>query len=256
MMEQSTMSAQPASAPATKQPTGFFDLPQECRDMVYLQFRPFAYFDITQQPKAIHQPSIAKVSRQVRAECLDIFYGDSKFMLDMRGWKHSAYPKSWTPNKIFDEWIMSLGDENTARLRNVWFYLNNSMVAFTIRNDKPRITFKFKQTRSGSSYAEIAEDAPSGHTFKIAMERARARLTYRVNEVMDAVKERPLTVTDYKGLCKLVEDIKPTLCTRIGIGWKGAVLDKDPSVHTNVNIHRKQCTECGYYRIGDSMTSN
>ena len=61
-----------------KQPTGFFDLPRECRDMIYLHFRPFAYFDITQQPGAIHQPNIAKVSRRVRAECLDVFYGSSK----------------------------------------------------------------------------------------------------------------------------------------------------------------------------------
>ncbi|EME46805.1 hypothetical protein DOTSEDRAFT_22836 [Dothistroma septosporum NZE10] len=239
-----------------RQHTHFFDLPQECRDMVYLHFRPFAYFDITQQPAAIHQPSIAKVSKRVRRECLDVFYGGSKFMLDMRGWKHSAYPKAWTPNKIFEEWVESIGDENTARLRNVWFYLNNSMIAFTIRSDKPRITFKFKQTRGGSAYAEIAEDAPTGHTFKTAMERARQRLEYRVQEMADRVEEQPLTVKNFQDLCVLVEDVKPTLCTRIGVGWKGAVLDEDPSVHTDVNFHRTSCTECGYYRIGDSMTSN
>ena len=178
-------------------------------------------------------------------------------MLDMRGWKHSAYPKSWTPNKIFYEWILSIGDENTARLRYVWFYLNNCMIAFTIRSndEKPRITFKFKQTRAPSAYTEIAEDAPTGYTFDTAMERAREHLTYRVDEMIHQAGERPLTTTDYKNLCELVEDIKPTLCTRIGVGWKGAVLNAWSSEHTDVDLHRKSCTECGYYRIADGMTT-
>lgn len=57
----------------------FLDLPSEVRDMVYLYFRPYSWIDISQMPSRIHQPSVAFVSKQVRRECLDVFYGKNRY---------------------------------------------------------------------------------------------------------------------------------------------------------------------------------
>ncbi|CAK4031789.1 Hypothetical predicted protein [Lecanosticta acicola] len=227
----------------------FLDLPREVRDMVYLYFRGYSWIDITQMPDRIHQPSIAKVSRKVRKECLDVFYGKNRFMLDMRGWKNLAYPATWTPNHIFEHWIAAIGDVNAARLRNVSFYVHNFAVHFTISHQEPRISAKFRQTRTNTAYVDLAEEAPTSYSFELAIQRARARIEYAVMEMTEEVGDEPLTVKNIRNLCDIVESIKPALCTRMGVGWKGAIFPEDPSHGPHVERHREACAECAYFRI-------
>ncbi|KAF2168633.1 hypothetical protein M409DRAFT_53272 [Zasmidium cellare ATCC 36951] len=233
----------------------FLDLPQEIRDLVYLYFRSYSWIDITQMPDRIQQPSISKVSKRVRKESLDVFYGKNRFMLDMRGWKNGAWPKSWTPVDIFTRWVKAIGDENAARLRHVSFYLQNFAVHYTISSgqdkDTPRIVAKFRQTRSNFESFDISERAPAGYTVKVAMKRAEQHLCYKAGALAKRVGDRNLGVKDVLELCKFVESLKPALCSAMGMGWKGAFIEEDPSQSIFGMPHMMACNECGYYRVSE-----
>lgn len=244
----------------------FLDLPSEVRDMVYLYFRPYSWIDISQMPSRIHQPSVAFVSKQVRKECLDVFYGknryvsrlcvrpladtdDARFMLDLRGWKNSGYPKKWTPNDIFERWITAIGDDNAARLRSLTFYEHAFAVNFTITNVAPRITAKLRQNRDSSPNDTMAEDAPAGYNFDTAIERARARLQFLIADLLQQHGDHPLTAQVIGRLLDIIEDFRPALCSRMGLGYKGATISACPQAEPEVSRHRHHCGECSYSRI-------
>ena len=63
-----------AEVMALKQPTHFFDLPQEVRDMIYAYFPYLASIHINQDPSKVLQPAISRVCRRLRKESLDVFY--------------------------------------------------------------------------------------------------------------------------------------------------------------------------------------
>ena len=64
---------------------GFFDLPQEIRDMVHAYLPHQALMILTQSPSKLKQPATAHVNRRMREEALPIFYSRSNFSLDLRG---------------------------------------------------------------------------------------------------------------------------------------------------------------------------
>lgn len=175
-------------------------------------------------------------------------------MLDMRGWKHAAWPKSWTPIDIFYKWIAAIGDENAARLRQISFYLHNFAVHYTLSSDpeKPRIMAKFRQTRSNLTSIEVSEDAPRGYTFEMAIKRAERRLACMVEGMAGEIGSHPLEVVDIRRLCDIVESLKPALCTRMGVGYKRAVIHEDPTEPIPGGGHMAVCNECGYYRVSET----
>ena len=136
----------------------FFDLPQEIRDMIYAYFPYQASIHINQDPIKLLQPNISEVSRLGREESLNVFYGRNKFVLDLRGWKDSSYPRRWSPFDIFNHWITAIGDENTARLRHLTFISHDFRVVIKISNDV-RPSFGLK-VRTNTAKAEVADQIP------------------------------------------------------------------------------------------------
>lgn len=163
-----TMASDPTSeaqdAPSSTPATHFFDLPQELRDMIYIYWPKLAWIDVAQTypvktniipDQSVNQPVTSKVCRRMRMECLDDFYGKNKFLMDLRGWKHSAYPKPWTPLMIYEKWIQAIGDDNAARMRALMFWSHNYSVYLTVEIEKPRLRLKFRT--SSSNNVDIAD---------------------------------------------------------------------------------------------------
>ena len=225
----------------------FFDLPQEVRDLVYLRHPGVAWIDLTLAPKNVQQPVTSRVCKRMRNESLDVFYGRNNFMLDMRGWKHSELPKSWTPLMIFEHWVQSIGDHNVARLRSLSFYSHNFNAHIKIQSKTNQLTLKFRVLPISP---DPVQGAPTGYSFEIAAKRASARLRHVLNEIQDQKEGRPLNADDLMRVCSTVEMLQPFLCKRNGLGWLDTFLSSDNVADWPVtDEHLSKCDDCGYHRI-------
>ncbi|KXT08800.1 hypothetical protein AC579_2554 [Pseudocercospora musae] len=226
----------------TNAKTQFFDLPLEVRDMVYSHSCPYRWFDIVLMPDKILQPGTSRVSRQMRKESLDAFYG-----------KGISYSKTWTPQTIFMKWIAAIGDENAGRIRRLRFYHHtfNLLIIITVGDEQPRISFRLRNNRPGTEVG-LAEDAPAGYSFSEALRRAERRIGVIVAQMNDQVGSGPLTVQTIAHLYAQIEMLKPSLCSRTGVGWKGAVYNEyELGEVKNFRQHQDSCSECAYYRSRD-----
>lgn len=167
-------------------------------------------------------------------------------MIDMRGpFKHVSYPRAWTPLDIFIKWISAIGNENAARLRHVSFYMHNFAVHLNINPEaSPNITTKFRQTRRGTESDYITAEAPVSLAFDQAIQRAKKRLAFVIDSTIAITKDRPLTSNDFVSLSEAINEIQPTLCTRNGLGWEGAIMSEDPSISPDVRRHLSSCCDC------------
>ena len=234
----------------TNDATHFFDLPQEVRDMIYAYFPYLASIHINQDPSIVTQPNVSKVCRRMRKESLDVFYGRNKFFLDLRGWKHASYPRSWTPRIIFEQWVTAIGEQNAARLKSLSFFSHNFRVNVRVSNEKPpSLLLRFRTSRIK---AEIAEGVPSWYTFDVAAQRAESGLRRVLDDIQEShAQRRGLNVDDTLKICSAVDKIQPFLCRRVNLGWQGTVLLKDDlgmDQWPDTNAHLDKCDDCGYHR--------
>lgn len=93
---------------------------------------------------------------------------------------------------------------------------------------------------------EVADDAGVEYTASIAVKRAEAWLQSRVHGLVREIGGRGLQVEDVLQLAEFVEAVKPALCTRNGVGWKGAILTGDLREEPFVERHLEACAECRY----------
>ena len=225
--------------------THFFDLPREVRDKVYIHFPDVAWVDITLYPWAAKQPTVSEVCRQMRKESLEVYYSKYAFMIDMRGWKHSSYPRRWTPKTILNRWATAIRDTNIMCLRKLIFVSRNFSALITKKDSK--LTLKF---RTNTTKAEVAEGLPSNYTFHVAAQRCTEHVQHVVDDVNKDLQGGPLTVDDVKLLYESVEQVQPFLCTRNSLGSWGAVLMDDDNDHwPSSDTHLMKCDECGYHRF-------
>lgn len=225
----------------------FFDLPQEVRDLIYLRQPGVAWIDLTLAPGRVQQPTTSKVCRRMRKESLDVFYGRNTFMLDMRGWKHSEYPKTWTPKIIFERWLRTIGDHNVARLRSVSFYSHNFSVHIKVQSNRNHLMSKF---RALSIDPQPVQNAPAGYTFNVAAKYAGAGFLDVLSRLQAAKQGRPLNADDFIRICSTVEMLQPFMCKRNNLGWLETIL---PSGNIDdwpdTSDHIDKCDDCGYHRI-------
>lgn len=227
--------------------TNFFDLPQEVRDLVYLRHPGVAWIDLTLAPTKLQQPVTSRVCRRMRKESLDIFYGRNNFMLDMRGWKHSALPKSWTPLMIFEHWVMSIGDHNVARLRSLSFYSHNFNAHIKVQGEENNLTLKFRVLPHDP---QPVQTAPPGYNLGVAGERASSALRHVLDEIERAREGQPLNADDLVRICSTIELLQPFLCKRNALGWLNAILpSSDMDEWPETDEHLNKCDDCGYHRI-------
>lgn len=167
-------------------------------------------------------------------------------MLDCRNHIDPSY-HPLTPTQIFTRWITAIGNSNISRLRFLSFYVYNFAVHLTILPPSPghpaQITLRFKQTRSSM---DVADDAGAGYTAQLAIQRAEAYLQHAIGELVRGIGGRELRVEDVRRLGEFVEAVKPALCTRNGVGWKGAVLSGEVGEKPEVERHLGVCNECRY----------
>ncbi|KAK6389706.1 hypothetical protein LTR65_006188 [Meristemomyces frigidus] len=237
----------------------FFSLPQEVRDMIYIYWPKIAWIDVTQSfpqnniivdrehDKSVLQPNISRVSRRMRKECLDVFYGKNKFLLDLRGWKHDHYPKRWTPLMIFEHWFDAIGDESAGRLRSLSFMSHNFSAHVRMSNEAPQLSLKF---RPGPSKPELAENVPLNYTFSLAAKRAEEGLRSVLDDIQARTQGQPLRVDDIKRICRVVDSIQPYLCKRSALGYQGAIMpSSDITQWSDTAAHLNKCDDCGYHRF-------
>ncbi|KAI6800214.1 hypothetical protein KC332_g621 [Hortaea werneckii] len=238
--------------------TNFFDLPQEVRDIIYTYWPKTAWIDVTQSypcntqtinrehDKSVLQPNISRVSKRMREESLAVFYGKNKFLIDLRGWKHPAYPKDWTPLTIVTRWIHAIGDENAARLRHLSFvsYSFSLHVAISYEDENPKIAVKL---RPFDDNPKLAKNVPSGYSMAVAHSYAGQGMRWMLDEIESRrVGARRLTAADVVEICRNVERIRPFLCTRRSLGFRRAVLPSgDPGTWPTAKTHLKKCHVCG-----------
>ncbi|RMZ15824.1 hypothetical protein D0860_01387 [Hortaea werneckii] len=243
-------------------PTNFFDLPQEVRDIIYTYWPKTAWIDVTQSyprntqtinrehDKSVLQPNISRVSRRMRQESLDVFYGKNKFLIDLRGWKHPEYPKDWTPLTIVTKWIQAIGDENAARLRKLSFVTHSFSLHISIsyEDENPKIAVKL---RPFDEKPKLAKNAPSGYSIGLAHSYAGQGMR-RMLDAIESSHSRAvagagrLTAADVLEICRSVERIRPFLCTRRSLGFRKAVLSSgDPGTWPTAKAHLKKCHVCG-----------
>lgn len=241
--------------------THFFDLPQEVRDMIYIYWPKIAWIDVAQtfpynhsptdreHDKSVLQPNISRVSRRMRHECLDVFYGRNKFLLDLRGWKHQDYPKRWTPLQIFEHWLAAIGDANAARVRSLSFWSHNfsAHVRVAFEEECPRLAMKFRPT---GSKPELAENVPGEYSYGVACRRAELGLRGVLDGIEARRKGRSLDAGDLIRICRAVERIQPFLCKRCNLGYQNAILHSgDMSKWPDTAAHLNKCDDCGYHRF-------
>lgn len=217
--------------------------------MVYTYFPYLASIHINQDSSKLVQPNVSKVSRRMREESLNVFYGRNKFVLDLRGWKHESYPRRWTPFDVFGHWIMAIGDENAARIRHVTFFSHNFRVNIRISNEAPPSIAL--QLRTNPAKTEVADSVPSWYTFEVAAKRAEEGLRAIIDEISAKLDERPLTSDDFLLISTAIDDIQPFLCRQLTLGYQGAALLEEnvsPGTWPNVTSHKQKCDYCGYHR--------
>lgn len=97
---------------------GLLDLPKELRDHIcsYLLIKPQNTITMLsnaacfQSEVSASQPTITKVSQQLRAETLPIFYSSNVFLAELTHSEDLAIAKSW---------LAALGDRNVRHLRHL-----------------------------------------------------------------------------------------------------------------------------------------
>ena len=151
----------------------------------------------------------------MRNECLDAFYSGNKYFLDLRGWKSEKYPRSWTPWKIFQEWISAIREQNASRLRSISFFSHNFRVNVKISNEKPaKIALKFR-TSPEPMGTEVATGVPPKYSFNVAARRAEQGFRIELDRIERDVgfgNLHGLTVDNVKDICTAVDNIQPYLC--------------------------------------------
>ncbi|KAI7228259.1 hypothetical protein KC330_g7998 [Hortaea werneckii] len=242
-------------------PTTFFDLPQEVCDIIYTQWPKTAWIDVTQSypcntqtmnrehDKSVLQPNISRVCHRMRQESLAVFYGKNKFLIDLRGWKHPAYPDTWTALTIVTKWLTAIGDEDAARLRKLSFVSHSFSlhIAVSYEDENPRIAMKL---RPFEDKPKLAKNVPSGYGMEIAHGFAGQGMRAMLDEIESrrtgAGAGARLTAADVVDICRSVELIRPFLCTRRNLGYRRAVLGSgDPGLWPTATAHLRKCHVCG-----------
>lgn len=238
-------------AMAFSRQTNFLDLPLEIREMVYAYFPHQAWISINQAPSKLKQPALAFVSHQIREECLAYFYKNNKFVLDLRGWKDASYPKLWKPADIFESWVRAIGDGNAGHLRSLTFFAANFRVVVKISGELP-VTINAR-LRVNTKSVDLADYVPNDYNFATATQRVTSAFAIVVKDIeVTAHREaRQLTAADINRLKTAVADLQPFLCSRMGLGFLGAVLRRD-NMHEDDwpdrSEHLERCDDCGYLR--------
>ncbi|RMZ14675.1 hypothetical protein D0862_01938 [Hortaea werneckii] len=239
--------------------TTFFDLPQEVRDIIYTHWPKTAWIDVTQSypdntqtvnrehDKSVLQPNISRVSHRMREESLAVFYGKNKFLIDLRGWKHTEYPEDWTALTIVTRWLHAIGDENAARLRHLSFVSHSFSlhIAISYEDENPKIAMKL---RPFDGQPKLAKNVPSGYSMEVAHGFAAQGMRWMLDEIEYSRRAgaRRLTAADVVEICRGVERIRPFLCTRRSLGYRRAVLPSgDPGMWPPATSHLKKCHVCG-----------
>lgn len=238
-----------------EKPTTIFDLPQEVRDMIYAYFPYLAAIHINQDPALVLQPNVSKVNHRMREESLDVFYGRNKFILDLRGWKHGSYPRTWTPFEVFEHWMTGIGDHNAAKIRSLMFVSHNFRLIVKVSHEVPPTVVLRLRTNAGKT--ELAEHIPFWYTFEMAAERAEKGLQEVLENIQAEPKKHALTVNDFLAIAEAVDDIQPFLCRRMTLGYQGtALLDDDMPMDAwpDSTAHKERCSDCGYWRHSRSST--
>lgn len=231
--------------------TSLLDLPQELREMVYAHFPGVAVIHINQDPSAVLQPAISRTCRLIREEALNVFYSRKRFFLDLRGWKSSVYPRSWTPRRIFNEWVKAIGNSNATRIKHLSFFSHNFTANIQISTQKPpTLLLKF---RTLSHSKEVAEGLPAAYNFSVAARRAEKGLRLLLDKIEpQLVRNGGMNVADMKKICRAIELIQPFLCTRPSLGWRATTIPKDDMRMEEwpcARSHLRNCGECGYLQM-------
>lgn len=100
---------------------------------------------------------------------------------------------------------------------------------------------------------DIADRLPAGYNFQVATHRVRSAFGLVVKDVESQAHQdgRQLTSADVNRLKDAVANLQPFLCSRMCLGFKGAVLKADnmhESEWPNLTAHRELCDDCGYLR--------
>lgn len=216
--------------------------------MIYAYFPYLASIHINQDPSKLVQPNMSMANKLMREEALNVFYGRNKFVLDLRGWKHQAYPKLWTPFEVFSHWITAIGDANAARIRNLTFFSHNFRVNVKISNEVPQTIALKLRTNPGKT--EVADSVPSWYTFELAAERCEKGLREIIDSIQADCGKRSLTAADFLRISSGVDSIQPFLCRRMTLGYHGAALLRPAptDLWPSTRIHKDKCDDCGYYR--------
>lgn len=93
---------------------------------------------------------------------------------------------------------------------------------------------------------DAADDAGPTYTAPTAVRRAEEWLQNAVKGLVREIGSRSLEVRDVLQLGEFVEAVKPALCTRNGVGWKGAILSGKVQEMPSVERHLAACAECRY----------
>lgn len=248
----------PTSPPSPPTPTGeqttFLDLPPEIRNRIYALIPHQAWLSVNSAPAKLKQPALAAVNRQLRAESLAVFYSQNKFVLDLRGWKDESYPKLWTPARIFAAWILAIGDVNAGRLRSLTVFAANFRVVVAIEGDGESVPVRMGfKLRLNEPQPNMEDRMESPYPFEVAGQRVESALRVAIAEMEKwaRAEKRRFTASDIYDLNRMVAKLQPFLCTRLGLGFMGAVLDRDGMREdewpdTDEHLHR--CDDCGYLR--------
>lgn len=238
--------------PPREQQTTFLSLPPEIRNRIYALIPHQAWLSVNCDPAKLKQPALAAVNREVRAECLAVFYSQNKFVLDLRGWNDACYPKLWTPARIFAAWILAIGDVNAGRLRSLTVFAANFRVVVVIEGDGERVPVRMGlKLRLNKAQPNIADSTSPPYPFEVAGQRVESAMRVAIAEIERRAKEekRRFTAIDIHDLNRTVGKLQPFMCTRMGLGFMGAVLDRDgmgEDEWPNTDAHLNKCNDCGY----------
>lgn len=105
--------------------------------------------------------------------------------------------------------------------------------------------------RVNTKSVELADRLPLGYNFTVATERVRSAFALIVKDVEFHAREegRYLNAEDINRLKDAVANLQPFLCSRTGLGFKGAVLKADSMPEgkwPDLEAHLEQCDGCGY----------
>ena len=231
--------------------------------MIYLHIQPTtAWIDLSLQPTQLALPITSRICRRMRHESLDLFYSRNRFLLDLRGWKHRAYPETWTPVELFTRWVRAIGEPNAARLRTLIFYAQDFNAHVRIHGPRNEITLvKFRA--GGKDYchrpdeATAAEPTTSNGEVGDRMARQAAVALQRVLTAIQADRHtRPLNVEAATRICDTIDTIAPFLCKRdLPCAALPFPQSEDVAEWPDTRAHRAKCIACGYHYTRVKRTS-